>query len=135
MQQGRGLVARRAPGPARASRPGSGRGACRAAALGPGGARPQPGAREESAFVRAPRDRGGPCLPVAPAILRRAFRSSMNAQMQMEAWGMLVLRHHVAGNSRTELGGWAGVSRSILYGLLVSSLGRGCQPQSHVDAF
>lgn len=50
--------------------------------------------------LRPPRDRGGPWFPVVLAIAPSAFRSSRNAQM--EAWRMLVLRHHVAAAGRKQ---------------------------------
>lgn len=118
---------------------GSGPGPCRAArgALGPGGARSlgrgaagPGGNRPLSAPPRVAATRGSPWCwrsrpaPSGPHGVRRwkpgecSFRDTMLQRR--------------AVNSGTERGGWAGVNCSILSGLLVSSLGRGCQPQPYL---
>lgn len=91
-----------------------------AGAAGPGRNRP----------LSAPRDR--PCLRAAgdSAQRLRVLTESANGR---------------PGNARSETpccigqetveAGWAGVTRSILCGLSVSRLGRGCQRLSHVYAF
>lgn len=127
LEQGRGLASSRS-----CARITSGPGGCgRVPAQGPvvlrrapAGRRPQLGiCRPRGSpwlvvpFVCAPRDRGGPWYLVVLAIPPRASRTSGSGQM--EAWRMLVLRHHVSSRSKqSKPGGWAGVNCSILCGLL-----------------
>lgn len=72
----------------------------------------------------ASRDRGGPWYPVALAIPPSASRSSPSGQM--EAWRMLVPRHHVSSRSKeSKPGGWVG-GRQLFPSvrIVVASIGR-----------
>lgn len=54
----------------------------------------------------------------------------------MEAWRMLVLRHHVSSRSKqSKLGGWAGVNCSILCGLFYLALVEGVSTSAMFTTF
>lgn len=86
-------------------------------------------------FVCHPRDRGGPWYPVVLAIPPSASPSSPSGQM--EAWRMLVPRHHVSSRRKeSKAGGWVG-GRQLFPSvrIVVASLGRGWQRLGHVYDF